>query len=517
MVLGSTNTKGKDGVTLSLFDVEPAEELFSMVNAREAAENLLGLKVEACSSYSSHFCAGVTTNPLVTAVSIAHSQHRPLYLSPDTIWLAILHGLSIHIEENWLSLRSQVTQSSSDRRYVEVSTDDFPIGSLESPWGSLVIEAASTAYGGAREEVADLFGVSFSTTTQSDRAAMDLAFLAAAKSHITLYDVVSVCGIPAITIGGRSEDWESIRSKVDQLEQFGLSWWTQHLRPICEEFVQVFRGTPNIGFWKEIHSVGPPICGIQDRLTGWIGHLFPYLTSNGKGVKPNPLFTKGEAPEIKQFPIGLRGIQLISRGGDSVNLSGGFIGIHQDCSDHTLTPMSGWAVTRQSTLDLLVERCIRSQAVKVELENGRERAELNVDDQKLARFYRRIRRLSTTGKGDFELLPVCEHLRVRESPPVTLLARLDEGRWLGALNVHTMSSMRAYLLNGTPVPPVFFEGDASTFETGGLGSIISQDFETVMAQILDCLEAERPITFVSLGRVDPQNRVAVEALLHRVK
>ena len=71
---------------------------------------------------------------------------------------------------------------------------------------------------------------------------MDLAFLSAVNSHLTLYDIASVCGIPQITLGGRAEDWSRIRTNVDALDEFGLSWWTEFLRPICDEFVRLTAG-----------------------------------------------------------------------------------------------------------------------------------------------------------------------------------------------------------------------------------------------------------------------------------
>src|SRR3990167_723599 len=46
-------------------------------------------------------------NGLLLAVHTAFSQHRPLTLSPDDVWLAILQGFALHLRENGESLRQR--------------------------------------------------------------------------------------------------------------------------------------------------------------------------------------------------------------------------------------------------------------------------------------------------------------------------------------------------------------------------------------------------------------------------
>ncbi|MEM1030549.1 MAG: DUF4419 domain-containing protein [Myxococcota bacterium] len=49
--------------------------------------------------------SGPSEHALVNAVHLAFSQHRPLRLSPDAIWLTISQGFARHIEENAEALR----------------------------------------------------------------------------------------------------------------------------------------------------------------------------------------------------------------------------------------------------------------------------------------------------------------------------------------------------------------------------------------------------------------------------
>lgn len=138
------------------------------------------------------------------------------------IWLTILQGFSIHLEENWEVWKSKVTSTSLDRRILKISTEEFPFGSPESPWDELIMEATSNAYGAVNESVAELFKVDFSTSTKIDRTAKDVIFLSAVNRHISLYEIVSVFGIPNVAIEGSVDDWRMIRRMIEKLEDFGF-------------------------------------------------------------------------------------------------------------------------------------------------------------------------------------------------------------------------------------------------------------------------------------------------------
>jgi hypothetical protein len=57
-----------------------------------------------------HFPEGIGNrcHPLIDAVQTAFSQHYPLTISPDAIWLVIAQGFSHHIAENAEALRHRV-------------------------------------------------------------------------------------------------------------------------------------------------------------------------------------------------------------------------------------------------------------------------------------------------------------------------------------------------------------------------------------------------------------------------
>ena len=428
------DSKQKEGVTFDVCDVPIAESLLPTIKTHDAIRKVVGGKVEAVFDYHSECCANVATNPLITAAKLAHDQHRPLVLSPDMIWLSILQGLSIHVEENRIELKSEIVKENFGGQLIEVSTEDFPFGSPESPWAELVDEAAQSARRIVCKQFADLFQISFSTTDKPVNVAMDLAFLSAVNAYISLYDNVLICGIPQITLEGRPDDWQEIRSRVDQLDRFGLGWWTRYLREICDQFVSAAKGKIDLGFWRRIYQTDSTACTEHDRITGWIGRLFPFVRCALTGGEPQSfLRNRGQPSRIVDFPFGLRSVLLKSQRETTVRLLGGFVGIAQENETGRLRPKIGWAVQRLSGMDYLLEKVRRSRLCDVRMRTSGNRLCFEIEGLQVREFYQRFAACKiATNSGD----TVCEFHspdqieQMAENPKVYLLGRLSNNRFL---------------------------------------------------------------------------------------
>src|SRR5262249_9381561 len=66
--------------------------------------------VESCSRYYGKLVEGLSCHPLLGALHFAFAEHRPLFLSPDIIWLTLTQGLANHININAERLRRQFVQ-----------------------------------------------------------------------------------------------------------------------------------------------------------------------------------------------------------------------------------------------------------------------------------------------------------------------------------------------------------------------------------------------------------------------
>ncbi len=86
-----------------------ASEALVTRNAREALTALTHAPIESCSDFSGNVVP-VEFHPLFAATHLAFADHRPLVLSPDMIWLAIVQGVATHVNLNSEKLRGDFVE-----------------------------------------------------------------------------------------------------------------------------------------------------------------------------------------------------------------------------------------------------------------------------------------------------------------------------------------------------------------------------------------------------------------------
>jgi len=97
------------------------------------------------------------------------------------------------------------------------------------------------------------------------------------------FGMSTLCGIPKITIQGTKQDWASMIDRVNQLDNYGLDWWTPGLRTSLDMFVKAFDGDIDKAFWKNLYKQDEMSGG--PYVNGWINDFFPYTktVANGQG------------------------------------------------------------------------------------------------------------------------------------------------------------------------------------------------------------------------------------------
>jgi uncharacterized protein DUF4419 len=302
--------------------------------------------------------AGSRCHPLIDAVHVAFSQHRPLTLSPDDIWLVIAQGFGHHVAENSEGLRHRLIRHQGKSQLV-TKVDNLSLASFER-----AIAEFSTQIREASDPVLhETLVCDFSTTTPAIRTASEVALMDCFSSYFE-YIMNCVCGIPKIKIEGSLDDWQRIRARIEVIETYDLGWWVTRLRPILDEFVLAADGHPTREFWKAIYK--PEKAYGSDVATGWIADLFPYL-GDAPGRRRNPVFkhdrhdwalpvdkgvktgfnVKGISPA--SFPSGLSSVpvrvQFKDGSSTDVDLVAGFFAVEQNASDLALSTVIGWCVT----------------------------------------------------------------------------------------------------------------------------------------------------------------------------
>jgi len=301
-------------------------------------------------------------NAFLGAAHAAFDGHYPLVLSPDDVWLCIAQGFGTHVNQDPEALRARFVKHEG-RANITIRRDDFVKGSPQNDWPSCFAQfsdAIAAHVGKAR----DLVVADFSTTGPVERAASEVVLMSAFQAYFE-YVVLTMCGIPSISLLGTVEDWRSIRRRTEYLSEFGLKHWVDALLPVLDHFVRAAAGEAiDREFWSSFYKFNGGSGG--PFVSGWINVFFPYLEhptfdprspkEMGRELRPNRYLSRwkdaikdewGGGPTVAEFPKGMaRAPFTWNYLGTEIPMAlyGGFIGVHQDPQILAVRPAIGWAV-----------------------------------------------------------------------------------------------------------------------------------------------------------------------------
>jgi hypothetical protein len=353
--------QSEDAISFRVDDVTPAQHLLPNEPVRTQLMRQCGRPFVAFSHHPSFQAVRApAVHPLVNAVCFAFSEHRPLLLTPDDIWMVIAQGFAQHVNNHAERLRKRFVRHEG-KVTLEVTTFNL---STPEDWAEVVDMWSEEI---CRHVVADfesLLVCKFTTTTPTIRTASQVVMMDAFRQY---FDYVArfICGIPEITVKGTVDDWCAIRDRVAILEKYDLNWWTCRLLPICDGFIETVKGRPSEHFWQHIYSPKEVYGG--NVVTGWLADLFPYLNGalTGSPTVRNPILSKSRSRlrvtdgiAHKRFPVGLSQAPIslqCERGTETeefpLEIIGGFIGVTQKPETKYLQAEIGWAVREQDRSD----------------------------------------------------------------------------------------------------------------------------------------------------------------------
>lgn len=259
-------------ITFRVSDVERVESRLATVDAAARLAELGWRKREAYRIAAAELVAGPLVHPLALAVDLAFREHRPLVLTPDAVWLCLAQSLAVHVDLHAEQLRPMLVRHQGQLA-LKVRRDDFVRGDPDNDWPAAVdaLTAQIRTHIGGR---ADLFVADFSTTGPLERTASQLALMGAMRQYFT-YTVMTMCGIPEITLAGTAEDWASIRRRAAVFGEFGLGWWMEALEPVLAKLEETARGKIDLEFWDWMYKTQDR--SGDERSHGWFNDLFAYV------------------------------------------------------------------------------------------------------------------------------------------------------------------------------------------------------------------------------------------------
>ena len=293
-------------------------------------------------------------NGFVETVHIAYANHYPLEISPDDIWLCIAQGFAAHVNANAEKLRHFFVKHEG-KEELSVRRDEFEKGSPNNMWPDVFSNFSAQIRSHIGNETHDLLIANFTTTGPTERAATEIVMMNAFKEYFK-YVVLTLCGIPEITLKGTTNDWRQVREKAQKLAQFELDWWTDPLVKILDMFVAASQGNVDKQFWSSFYKERESY--VSYSINGWIVNLFPYIYINGELAKNNFLdkwnsdikesdTSYYNSIEIDLIPLGVTKAPFTWNYYDilfPMHFNAGFMGTKQDPTTLTVSPVIGWSV-----------------------------------------------------------------------------------------------------------------------------------------------------------------------------
>ena len=303
-------------------------------------------------------------HPFLQALHRGFTEHRPICISPDMIWLLICQGVANHVNAHAERLRPRFVAHQGKVKIL-VQRDDFVKGARENPWGEVVDEFSAQV----REQIGSTHGLfvpHFSTTGQTERIAAEIVLLGAVQRYFdfSLHDRMRNPG--DYTRRDARGLAVARRPRAQAFATLDLEWWLNPLQPILEEFAATAGGDVHPAFWKSIfkfrsrerwrcdhgldHRLLPVFAGPRASANGeesvagrrgaerrriLAGEWDPKKKFDGGGIRYSD-FTSGLAWAPLQWKY--RGTEF------PMLFLGGFVGIAQDPTTLALRPEIGWVI-----------------------------------------------------------------------------------------------------------------------------------------------------------------------------
>lgn len=311
---------------------------------------------------------GSSNNCFLESVQVAYDNHYPLVLSPDTFWLAITQGFSIHINENFKDLESKIFKKDKPKE-IRCTVND--LSNNASEWGELVNLLANETRKYTNEDFYKMYVPKFSTTTSIITSTYQITLLESFKQAFQ-YVGESGCGIPYVTLKGNTKDWEYLKENVQKLKGYGLDDWIDGLTPVLTQCIESSKGNVDIKFWSEIYKTASEYGGYY--ISGWIVKFFPYLKIQGEstgeyneerqGYEVKEKYIKNPYYKGSDYLMSTLSTDVFSSGvaqidvlwnnrlngkETSMEVYAGFMGIQQH-KDKSIEPHISYAITKKKAI-----------------------------------------------------------------------------------------------------------------------------------------------------------------------
>ena len=300
--------------------------------------------------------------PSLNGFYTAHTNHCPIRIKPDDIWLLIVQAFSYHVNANYEKLRNLFVDFDG-KKTLQVK---YPLSSIEQV-DRKVLEDFSKQINKKMEEylgekLLNILTPNFTTTTYDSTIVGKISIMGAFKKYFDYKMMLLGCGIPYIILEGTTEDYKKILEKSKNLKQYKFSWYIERIIPHIQKMIEAKEGKIDVDYFKNIiqkkevteQKIGPSGMGrheVQvDYISGWILDFFAYYGEADYKGKIMP-FNEKEL-KVKKFKklanqmliVPFKVEDLVHKKEYLMKYKVGFVGCDQN-EKKEVFPIQGWLVS----------------------------------------------------------------------------------------------------------------------------------------------------------------------------
>ena len=297
--------------------------------------------------------------PILNGFYIAHSNHYPIRIKPDDIWLLIVQAFSHHVNINSEKLRNMFVNFEGKKELVV----NYPLNSLEDV-DKKVLESFSEQINVKMkeflgDELLNILTPDFSTTNYDNLIVCKISIMGAFKKYFDYTLGLCGCGVPYLILEGTAEDYKKILTKAKYLLKYDFDWYINKIIPHLKKMVEAKKGKIDIEYFqnmiqnKEATEYKSGLSGRGgysykvDHLSGWFLNFFAYW---GDGEGDYDIFNKGDlgVKDFDKIPSQMLIVPFkIIDNNKNVYLMKykvGFVGCDQN-EKKEVYPVTGWIVS----------------------------------------------------------------------------------------------------------------------------------------------------------------------------
>ena len=190
--------------------------------------------------------------PVLNGFYTAHTNHYPIRIKPDDIWLLIVQAFSNHVNANAEKLRHYFVNFDGKQKlkiiYILSNIEQVDRKILEN-FSEQINEQMKKYLG---EKLLDILTPNFSTSNYDSKIVCKISIMGAFKKYFAYRMHLIGCGIPYIILEGTAQDYKKIISKANELEKYKFDWYINRIIPHLEKMVEAKEGKIDVNYFKNI-------------------------------------------------------------------------------------------------------------------------------------------------------------------------------------------------------------------------------------------------------------------------